>query len=368
MFWKILIIIFILFVPLVFYFSHQKQQVLITPFSLKSNNLPTENVNKENTYQPKTPSVQQIFSDDHTWIATLAAERLRTVIATGDVIPARSVNYQILQHIDIHWPYLKTYQLTRAADITFTNLESPEIKNCPTTNEGMIFCGDYRNIEGLTFAGIDVVSLANNHAGNFGEEGIKETISHLKTAGIYATGTDFSNVVIKDIRGIKFAFLGYNDISKVQPGVSNVDEEKIKINIAEAKRKSDIVLVTFHWGEEYRDQPDERQIYLGHLAIDAGADLVIGNHPHWIQPVEIYKEKVIMYAHGNFVFDQEWSLKTKQGVVGKYTFYDNQLIDVEFFPIQIEQYGQPYILAGVAKKAILETLKNQSEKLNVLPY
>ena len=100
---------------------------------------------------------------------------------------------------------------------------------------------------------------------------------------------------------------------------------------------------------------------LGHFTIDSGADLVIGNHPHWIQPIEIYKGKLITYAHGNFVFDQEWSLKTKQGVVGKYTFYDNQLVDVEFLPIQIENYGQPFFLAGQAKKSILESMKIQSK-------
>ena len=282
------------------------------------------------------------------------------MIATGDIIPARTVNFEILRHKDFNWPYLKTNQLTQASDVTFANLESPEIKNCPATNKGMIFCGDYRNIEGLKFAGIDVISLANNHAGNYGEEGVKETIDHLKNAGIETTGTALSNLVIKDIRGIRFAFLGFNDISKNQPGISDVDEEKIKNDIREAEKQAKIVIVSFHWGVEYRDQPDERQKYLGHLAVDAGADLVIGNHPHWIQPVEIYKDKLIIYAHGNFVFDQEWSIKTKLGVVGKYTFYDNQLIDVEFFPLQIENYGQPNLLTGDKKQIILDEMSKES--------
>ena len=103
---------------------------------------------------------------------------------------------------------------------------------------------------------------------------------------------------------------------------------------------------------------------MGHLAIDSGADLVIGNHPHWVQPIEIYKDKLITYAHGNFVFDQEWSLKTKQGVIGMYTFYNNHLVDVEYLPLQIEDFGQPYFLTGEAKQNILSSMKIQSEDLN----
>ena len=167
------------------------------------------------------------------------------------------------------------------------------------------------------------------------------------------------------MRGLTFAFLGYNDIGYKQEGISWADEAKIRTEIAEARKKSDVVVVTFHWGIEYQSQPNERQKFLGHLAIDSGADLVIGNHPHWVQPIEIYKDKLITYAHGNFVFDQEWSLKTKQGVIGKYTFYDNQLIDVEYLPILIENYGQPHFLTGDEKKIILENMKYQSEKLSV---
>jgi poly-gamma-glutamate synthesis protein (capsule biosynthesis protein) len=103
------------------------------------------------------------------------------------------------------------------------------------------------------------------------------------------------------------------------------------------------------------------------LAIDAGADLVIGNHPHWIQPVELYNGKLITYAHGNFVFDQEWSLETKQGVVGRYTFYDTQLVDVEFLPVLIENYGQPHFLMGAEKQFILDHMYSESQILEKQP-
>ncbi len=152
-----------------------------------------------------------------------------------------------------------------------------------------------------------------------------------------------------------------NDITKPQPGVLNLDEENLKKEVSTAKKQADIVIVTFHWGTEYKDLPDERQKYLGHLTIDAGADLVIGNHPHWIQPVEIYKNKLITYAHGNFVFDQMWSQKTREGVIGKYIFYNNQLIDVEYFPVQINDYGQPFLINDPSqRKGIIDQMRKNS--------
>ena len=312
-------------------------------------------------FSPVMPSIDKIFSDDHSWIATLSGERIRILLATGDVIPARVVNIQETKFNNFKWPYEKTYDVLKSADITFINLETPLIKDCPLINNGFKFCGSDKNIEGLIFAGVDVASLANNHVGNYGLDAINSTVSLLQDNEILVTG--INGAVYKDVRGIKFAFLGYNDIGSKQDGISWADEEKISTNIIEAKKTANIVAVTFHWGAEYKSQPDARQIHLGHFTIDAGADLVIGNHPHWIQPVEIYKGKLITYAHGNFVFDQEWSLKTKQGVIGKYIFYDNQLIDVEFIPLQIEDYGQPHFLTGNDKQKILDEMKSESLRL-----
>ena len=325
---------------------------------------PVPTIFEKSQFQPHFPSLNNIFQDNHSWTATLSAERMRTLIATGDVIPARSVNFQTVQRNNFKWPFEKTADILRQADLTLINLESPLIKDCPLTNEGMIFCGDSRHLEGLKYAGVDVANLANNHLGNYKEEGIQSTIDLLKTTDILSTGT--SEMIIKDIRGVRFAFLGYNEIGHSEPMLSWVDKEKITQEVKEAKTQANIVIVSFHWGVEYVEQPTERQRGLAHLAIDSGADLIIGNHPHWIQPVEIYKNKLIIYAHGNFIFDQMWSEKTRQGVVGKYTFYDNELIDVEFLPILIEDYGQPYFLEDAEKQSILEEMQKASFTLSVV--
>jgi AmmeMemoRadiSam system protein B len=312
-------------------------------------------------FKPTGLSIDKAFSEDHIWTASLSAARKRVMMVTGDVNPARSVNSRVTKLNNFKWPYQKTAEVLEMADATFINLETPLIPNCPVTDTGFKFCGSDKNVEGLVFAGVDIVSLANNHAGNYGLGGISSTVDLLTRNGMMVTG--LNGPVYYDIRGLKFAFLGYNDIGYSQAGVSWADENKISSEITEAKKNADIVVVMFHWGGEYRHQPDDRQRFLGHLAIDAGADLIVGNHPHWIQPVEIYKQKLIAYGHGNFVFDQEWSLKTKQGVVGKYTFYDNHLVDAEFLPVQIKNYGQPDFLTGDAGRRILESARLGSKDL-----
>lgn len=312
-------------------------------------------------------TIDSIFSLDKKLPTGVKEDEVITLIATGDVIPARSVNYQASIRNDFKWAFEKTADFLKTGDITFINLETPLIKDCPLTQEGMIFCGSNKHIEGLLLSGVDVASLANNHSANYGKQGVDKTVELLNKNGIKTMGLSEPSIV--EVKGVKFGFLGYNDIEKNSIVVS-AEKEKIKKDIENLKSFSDVIVVTYHWGAEYGSQPDQSQIDLGRFTIDSGADLVIGNHPHWIQPIEIYepkgsnpsdyKGKLITYAHGNFIFDQEWSQKTKEGVVGKYTFFKDQLIDVEFFPVEIIDYGQPYFLSGERKQKILDEMKQES--------
>jgi poly-gamma-glutamate synthesis protein (capsule biosynthesis protein) len=221
----------------------------------------------------------------------------------------------------------------------------------------MKFCGSDKHIEGLKFAGVDVANLGNNHSANYGKAGIDETKQLLEKNGIAVTG--LNGPVYLQVKGIKFAFLGYSDIEKT-PLVSTAEEGRIKAEVGEARKNADVVIVQYHWGTEYMTPPEDRQKFLGRLTIDSGADLVIGNHPHWIKPIEFYNGKLITYGHGNFIFDQEWSQKTKEGVVGKYTFYGKDLIDAQYLPVELVSYGQPYFLEGARKKAILDEMHKES--------
>ncbi|HUS60198.1 MAG TPA: CapA family protein [Nevskiaceae bacterium] len=283
------------------------------------------------------------------------------LITTGDVMLGRAVNFKSYYSQNFIWPFEKTAETFKKANLTFINLESPLVENCPLTTEGMKFCADPKNIAGLKFAGIDVANLANNHANNYGSEGIKTTLSLLKNANILTTGV--SGPVFKESKGNHFAFLGYNDTGAGNLMITPANKNKISQELNDTKTKADVVVVAFHWGIEYTSQPTKRQQELAHWAIDSGANLVIGHHPHWIQPVEIYKGGIILYSLGNFIFDQAWSEKTKQGIVGRFTFFENQLVDVELLPVEIDNFGQPSFMTADQKTRILEEIEQLSKVL-----
>ncbi len=334
---------------------------LKTIFSPKPKQL-EDNSKKEIEANPLT--LDSIFNSNHTWTNSLDLKRKIVLIATGDVIPARSVNFQTNKYNDFTWPWQKTFQFLKNSDLTLINLESPILTNCPVTNEGMVFCGSPKHLEGIKLADIDIVNIANNHYGNYAYEGVEESNQILTKANILISGNN--NLTFSKVKDKIFAFLGYNEIGydETEKGISWLNKEQIKTDLKKAQENSDFIIVSFHWGAEYISQPEDYRIELAHQAIDWGADLIIGNHPHWIQPVEIYNGKIITYAHGNFIFDQEWSQETKEGVIGKYILYDNQIIDVEFIPIIISDYGQPDFAQEELKTKILNNMYQQSQILN----
>ena len=313
----------------------RNRKISLTDLDYKTNFISSNP--KKADFTPQPISLDSIFSTDHDWTATLSAERITTVIATGDILTARSVNAKTVEKNNFHWAFEKTADLLRSGDITIINLETPLVEDCPTTNTGMIFCGDTRNVDGLLFAGIDVVNIANNHMGNWGQEGVDMTVRVLQDAELLPAGV--TNSVYKEVNGMKFSFLGYNDIGR-QVGVSHVDDEKYEEEIRLAKSQSDVVIVSFHWGVEYTHQPTSRQIEIARRAIDAGADLVIGSHPHVIQPIEIYKNKLIAYSLGNLVFDQASSGEKTEAILLKVQYEDKD-INTSIIPIKIQKYFQP---------------------------
>jgi len=266
------------------------------------------------------------------------------LIATGDVIPARSVNAQATRKKDFIWTFENIKELLKQGDIALINLEAPLIQNCPVTDSGMIFCGSQEHIKGLLASGVDVVNLANNHIGNWGIDGVEQTKRLLEENGISICGLS-EPTTYTTVKGIKFAFLGFNDIG-TQVGTATAVNDDVTKFIKDAALNADVVVVSFHWGPEYTATPSERQKELAHLAIDSGAALVIGNHPHWVQPGEFYNGGYIKYAHGNTIFDQMWSEKTKEGVIGKYYFKGDKLDKMEFVKTKIKDYGQPEIIGG----------------------
>jgi poly-gamma-glutamate synthesis protein (capsule biosynthesis protein) len=307
-------------------------------------------------------SLQELFHP--TAQAPLNPADLRTLLVTGDVIPARGVNYYATARNDFLWPFRPTAAFTRNADITYIDLEAPLFSGCPVSAaSSFTFCGDPRFVNGLTLMGADVANLANNHLGNYGEAGITATQQLLAKHGILTSG--LGPVAVIDVRGLKFGFIGFNGVGHP------IDKVALKAEIVRARQLADVVVVQFHWGKEYVRQPTsdpnvptpDDPVTIAHDAIDWGADLVIGNHPHWYQGVEVYHGKLITYSHGNFVFDQMWSEETREGVIGTYTFYGTKLVSASWKPVRIYDYGQPVFMNAKDSAVVLTTMEAASDQL-----
>jgi gamma-polyglutamate biosynthesis protein CapA len=314
------------------------------------------------TGRPPVLSLEELFHP--TYNVPLDPTKIRTLLVTGDIIPARGVNYFATVKHDFLWPFRPTADYTKNADITYVNLEAPLFAGCPVSPaESFTFCGDARFVNGLNFMGAKVANLANNHLSNYGSEGITATDQLLQSHGILTSG--LGPVAVIDVRGIKFGFIGFNGVGRA------IDQTALKAGIARARQLADIVVVQFHWGKEYERQPmpdrgvptPDDPVNIGHLAIDWGADIVIGNHPHWYQGVEVYKGKLITYAHGNFVFDQMWSEETREGVIGTYTFYGTQLVAATWKPVRSYDYGQPVFMNAKDSASTLQTMEAASDTL-----
>lgn len=274
----------------------------------------------------------------------------------GDVMLSRQVNSRMVKYDDYTWPFLKIADFLQSADLTMINLESPFIntKDYFVPTGSFMFKADPRAIEGLLLAGIDLVSLANNHSLNQGRIGLQESFSILNEAGIQYIGAGNNEIEarqaeISEINGEHFAFLAYaypddNSVAiNNQAGIANMDINKMQADVKRLKEDGKIVIVNMHAGIEYVTEPNWQQTNFARAAIEAGAEAVIGHHPHWPQAFEIYQDKPIIYSLGNLVFDQMWSLETRQGLLAKLIWQDGWE-KIQLIPVKIYDYGQPEII------------------------
>jgi len=263
----------------------------------------------------------------------------------------------------------------KGGDFVFGNLEAPII-NGPKIKAGeMIFRVDENLVPTLKDYNFSIFSLANNHILNFGEKGLENTFHLLDQAGIQyvGAGKNFSEAhqaKIIEKNNIKFAFLAYVDkalaypsaMASDHPGLSIMDEGQVTLDVQQAKKLADFVIVSTHSGNEYQTEPTRNQINFAHAAIDAGADLVIGHHPHVIQPIEKYKNGYIFYSLGNFIFDQMWSQATQEGIALRIIFSPHSIKTIQIYPLVIENYSQPKIINASSSP---EHFQNIIKKINL---
>lgn len=257
----------------------------------------------------------------------------------GDVMLSRYVGILARRHKDPAWPFRQLAPYLRGADIAFVNLESPFSDRGAPVEKGMIFKAEPAMIEGLVLAGIDVVSTANNHARDQRGYGLDYTLRWLGQHGIRAAGTGTDAVLERN--GVRFGFLAYTydqsngNYPDQDSRVAMLDIVRMTGDVARMRRNADVVIVSMHAGDEYRARPNRQQTDFARAAIDSGAAVVAGHHPHVAQSAERYREGVIFYSLGNLVFDQFQRTETQQGLLAEVVFRGAKLESFKTIPVRL---------------------------------
>ena len=233
------------------------------------------------------------------------------------------------------------------SDIVFCNLEAPLISNHGSIK--LPFEGNPAVVQLMKILGISVVSVANNHILDHGAEGFHQTINLLDENGFLTTGTKqegISKTAWLERKGKKFAFAAFNSINDHPEDtfIAPLGWEVLLNTLKEIKRQSpDYTIYSFHWGNEYVDYPSPSQVSLAHELIDNGVNIIIGHHPHVVEPVEIYHGGIIIYSLGNFLFDSFWSEKVRNGMQVDLVLNEDKTIDYQIKPFRIKSdFTQDY--------------------------
>ncbi len=267
-----------------------------------------------------------------------------TLEFVGDVMMARNVE-QYIETYGQGYPFAKVGNLLMGNDLLIGNFEGTvrEKQHIEVVGD-MLFDTTPDNVNILAAQGFDLLSLSNNHTDDFGRVTTQFTRDTIQSKGITPFGDAWDSgsfVAHKTVNGIPFAFIGYDSFGESSDGIVAA--------IKAEKAAGNFVIVFAHWGVEYQHDPSSSQVAAAHEFVDAGADAIIGAHPHVVETIETYKNVPIIYSLGNFLFDQDWSTDTEHGLAVKMTVTKDKL-DFNFIPV---------FLKGRQMQAAPEPLRTQ---------
>jgi gamma-polyglutamate biosynthesis protein CapA len=268
------------------------------------------------------------------------------ILLGGDVMLSRHVGALARRREDPASPLRDVADLLSSADIAFVNLEAPFSDRGRTVEAGMVFKAEPEMVETLRIAGIDIVSTANNHARDCGRYGVEFTLDWLQKNGIETVGSGQTaglahQGTILERNRVGFGFLAYTydqsngNHTDQDDRVAVMDVDEMVEDVKNLEQRCDVVIVSMHAGIEYLQQPNNQQRQFAHAAIDAGASVVVGHHPHVTQTVEDFGKGVIFYSLGNLAFDQFQRKETQQGWIADVRFIRNQLVGYGIIPVDI---------------------------------
>lgn len=302
-----------------------------------------------------------------------------SLMAVGDVMLARQLGGRLAGG-EVDYPFALVAETLRSADIAVANLECAIGERGEPLPKAYRFRAPPAAAASLAGAGIDLVSLANNHALDYGRDALADTLTLLDAAGVAHAGAGANAAAarapaILERSGLSVAFLGYVDVpversgwdarsvvaTDSSPGVAWASLDEIASDVAAAKTRADLVVVLVHSGYEYRDRPNPTQIAIAHTAVDAGAALVVGAHSHLLQGVEHYRGGLIAYSLGNFAFEID---RSRDSAILKVTLSRDGVLGLEWIPVVLDANdGRPRLAEGEARQSILRRVERLSEEL-----
>lgn len=309
-----------------------------------------------------------------------------TVVTTtiaGDVMLGRRVGDELERLGDPAAALRPMARRLAAADITVANLESTLSSDGIPTQGGDSFAADPAALEGLRLAGVDALSLANNHVGDFGEQALLKTLDRLDGAGFgrFGAGRDLSDArrpVVLEVDGVRTGFLGTDSIGESpaatpsSPGTNRLDMpprtgpldrvalQRVASDVRRLDRRVDTVVVMPHWGTQYTYVPEPIQRHVARVLARAGADLVVGGHPHWVQGWQMVDDTLVVHSLGNFVFDMDFSRETQEGVLLEVVTWDGRVMAADPVPYVIGADFAPRVAPAVRGSAIVDSVWSTS--------
>jgi poly-gamma-glutamate capsule biosynthesis protein CapA/YwtB (metallophosphatase superfamily) len=301
---------------------------------------------------------------------------------TGVIVPARCVQAAIDERGDADYIYEDVRHILRKANITVGTLNAtltdfPPRTGCVIT---YVLVGGSINAGAMSRAGFDVMSVATNHIkncgiGTCGDQAFYDTLENLRKAGIEPVGAGANHdeamqPVVLDVKGVRFGIVSLGQIEPMafatsdQPGIAELTDDNLRTAITEARNVSDVVIAMPHWGPEYSPKPNHYQLHFARVAVEAGVDLVVGNHTHVVQAYQEIEGVPVFYGLGNFVFDQVWSRETQQGVILVIHFEGTRYSGHEFIPTHVDGDGRVRLANEAEAEEILRRIEEASRTLN----
>jgi len=286
------------------------------------------------------------------------SEKPVEILLVGDLMLSRNVKSVVNKYGNGDYRYLfaNIKETLSSADVVFGNLEGPISNIGEDGGKKYSFRFSPTATPAVKDAGFDVMSLANNHALDWGREALCDSAQRLLNVGITPVGAGCNEVqanqpFFKEVNGNLLAFLAFTEFEiwgaagVDKPGLSKWDVDYIADKVSMLKNFSDVdvIFVSLHWGDEYQTRSSEKQQTLGQALIDAGADVIIGHHPHVAQEIERYKDGRIIYSLGNFIFDQNFSQETMKGLMARVVVKNGGVLDIEPIELELDEHYRPSV-------------------------